>query len=312
MSAIRRAEDIPNQSVRNILAQMDVRGNSATVPVEQKRAAQLAAVQRAGKPEDVSSIEQVTVPGRGGHSIPVRIYRPQEDSRNLPVVTYFHGGGFFAGNLETHDPVCRAIARRTPAVVISVDYRLAPEHRWPAALEDCLDVLAWTERTISPSRVVVAGDSAGGNLAASVALECNAVNKGLISGQVLVYPMLDATMSLPAYVENALVPPFTLLDCVYVWQLFLPRRADRLSPRISPLYAPAQAFEGLPRTLVLSSEFDILRDDAIEYLDALRQNGIHTEHQHYAEMPHGFLLWGGTVAAAHDALSRIAAFVRSL
>jgi acetyl esterase len=311
MIRLRSVEDIPDEKVREILAQMDPRGNCAVMSIEQKRALQLKGIVRAGEPAPVAAIEDHSMLTRAGEKLRVRLYRPEQSRGNLPVVLYVHGGGFFAGSLETHEPVCRAIANLTPAQVVSVDYRLAPEHRWPAALDDCFDALLWITQTLRPRRLIIAGDSAGGNLAACAALQADGSDVR-IDAQVLIYPMLDAVMSLPAYVENALVPPFTLLDCVYVWQLFLPRDADRRTAHISPLYAKPDALQRQPAALILTAEYDILRDDGLSYGNALREAGVRVEHEHYAAMPHGFLLWGATVRAAIDGLERIAAFVRSV
>ena len=310
MISLRSVEDIPDKAVREILAQLDPRGNSAVLPIEKKRQVQANGIARASKPAEVDSISDEWVPTGSGEKLRVRVYRPKETTENLPVVVYVHGGGFFAGNLDTHDPVCRALANLSPAVVVSVDYRLAPEFTWPTALDDTLRALEWVARTLRPPRLIVAGDSAGGNLTACTTLKA-AVNGVRIDAQVLIYPMLDGLMSLPAYVQNALVPPFTLLDCVYVWQLFLPRDADRRSPEISPLYAQPDKLQNQPPTLMLTAEYDILRDDGLAYADALRLAGVGVEQEHYRSMPHGFLLWGATVSAAHDALARIADFVRS-
>jgi acetyl esterase len=311
MNRLRGLEDVPDQNVREILAQFDPRGNSAPIPITQKRASQLAALRRAGELAPVASVREDFAPRRGGQRIPLRVYKPDSLVANPPVVLYAHGGGFFAGSLDTHDPVCRALAHKTPAVVISVDYRLAPEHAWPAALHDCIDALRCIAQNFRASRIVLAGDSAGGNLAACAALQ-RSTSVPPLAGQVLIYPMLDATFSFSSYVENALVPPFTLLDCVYVWQLFLTRDADRKVPEISPALAPLERLRDVPPALIITAEYDILRDEGIEYVNRLRAAGVRADHEHYPEMTHGFLLWGATVPAAHHAFERIAKFIQSL
>jgi acetyl esterase len=245
--------------------------------------------------------------------VTLRVYRPQTTSSNLPLVLYVHGGGFFSGDLETHDPACRAISNQAQAVVVGVQYRLSPEYVYPAAAHDCYAALRWLATSGSTlgadsSRLFVVGDSAGGNLAAVLALMARDSGAPALAGQVLIYPMTDATFSFPSQVQNGLIPPFTVLDCVYAWQLYLPSNIDRRHPYISPVLA--ESFSGLAPALVITAGFDILADEGSAYAERLRQAGVQVEHAHYPEMVHGFFQWGGMVSEARFAMERVVQFLR--
>lgn len=306
------AADVTNPEVRQILEQMDSRGGSAPFSVEEKRKAYLDGVFRAGTPEQVASVEDRSIGGPRGQ-IGVRVYKPDQLAGVAsPLVLYIHGGGFFSGDLETHDPVCRAIAKRAQAVVVAVDYRRAPEHIYPAAGHDCYAALRWIassgpELGGDPARLFVIGDSAGGNLAAVVALMARDSGAPVLAGQVLIYPMTDGTFAFNSQVENGLIPPFTVLDCVYAWQLYLPPNVDRRHPYISPVLA--ESLSGAAPALVITAGLDILVDEGTAYADRLREAGVIVEHAHYPEMVHGFFQWGGTVADARSALARVVQFV---
>lgn len=308
------AADVRNPEIRQILEQMDPRGGSAPFSVEEKRRAYLAGVFRAGTPETVANVEHRTIDGPRGE-IAIRVYRPEPDKHGapLPLVLYIHGGGFFSGDLDTHDPACRAIVKHAQAVVVGLNYRLSPEHVYPAAAHDCYAALRWLAASASTlggdaSRLFVIGDSAGGNLAAVAALMARDSGGPSLAGQVLIYPMTDATFSFRSQVENGLIPPFTVLDCVYAWQLYLPPNVDRRHPYISPVFA--ESLSGVAPALVITAGLDILADEGAAYADRLKQAGCRVEHAHYAEMVHGFFQWGGMVADARSAMQRVTQFLR--
>lgn len=304
------ATDITNPELLTLLREMDPRGGMAPFTAEQKREAYRKGIARAGTPEPIHSLKDQKVPGPAG-DVPVRIYRPKGEE-NLPVILYLHGGGFISGDLDTHDPQCRMLSNHVPAVVVGVNYRLSPECPYPAAIEDCFAVLDWLKDNANSigadaNRIAVAGDSAGGNLAAVLPLIAR--DRGIsLRAQVLIYPMVDATLSSVSLVENAFIPPFTLADCVLAWQLYLTRNEDRRDGHISPLQA--QDLSGLPAALVITSEFDILADEGEAYANRLRQAGVRTEHEEYQGMTHGFFQWGGTVAAARLAMNRVVQFLQ--
>lgn len=304
------AVDIKNPEVIAILRELDPRGGMAPFTAEQKRIAYRKGVSRAGTPEPIHSVTDQMIPGPAGE-IKVRIYRPNERA-NLPIVVYLHGGGFISGDLETHDPQCRMLSNHIPAVVIGVEYRLAPEHPYPAAIEDCFAALQWAERNAnsiggSARRIAIAGDSAGGNLAAVMTLMSRDKGNNL-RAQALVYPMTDATLSSASLVENGFIPPFTVIDCVLAWQVYLTRNEDRRDPYISPLQAAN--LTGLPPTLIITSEFDILADEGEAYANRLREAGVHIEHEEFQGMVHGFFQWSGSVAAARLAMNRVVQFLQ--
>ncbi len=256
--------------------------------VEEARASFGLLTAAAGPPEEPVPAEDRAVPGPAG-DIPVRIYRPPGDQA-LPVVVYFHGGGFVIGDIASHDTACQRLAAGVPAVVVSVDYRLAPEHRFPAAVVDCDAATAWVsshaaELGADPARLAVAGDSAGGNLAAVVARHARAAGGPPIAFQLLVYPATDLTASLPSHTENA---TGYLLDAdTMAW--FMGHYIgddDRRHPDASPLFA--DDLSGLPPALVLTAEFDPLRDEGEAYAERLRQAGVRATTSRYDGMIHGF------------------------
>ena len=306
MSRLRSSSDIRSQAVASILSSTDPRGGTAPFAIEEKRNAYLAATARAGDPAAVACVTDHDLQSEYG-PIAIRVYEGSADSSR--VVLYLHGGGFVSGNLDTHDPVCRSLASGSGCVVIAVDYRLAPEHPYPAALDDARAAARWVGQRWPGARVIVGGDSAGGNLAAVLALWAHAERLPL-AGQILIYPVLDATLAGASLVENALIPPFTLLDYLFIWQQYLGPEVDRRNPQVSPLRAPA--LNGLPKTFLLTAEFDILRSEGAAYAQRLRESGVPVDHWDVPGMTHGFVQWAATVPEAREALDRIAAFISSL
>jgi acetyl esterase len=275
---------------RSLLDQLEAMGApplSQQTPEEARAGfAVLAAV--AGPPEDPVPTEDRSVPGPAG-GIPVRIYRPKRD-HPLPVVVYFHGGGWVIGDIASHDTICQRLAAGVPAVVVSVGYRLAPEHRFPAAVDDCDAATSWvsaraTEFGGDPARLAVVGDSAGGNLAAVVAIHARHTGGPPIAFQLLIYPGTDMTWSLPSHTENG---KGYLLDSDTIrWfgHNYL-ADADPRDPDASPLFA--DDLSGLPPALVITAEFDPLRDEGEAYAERLRQAGVTVTTSRYDGMIHGF------------------------
>lgn len=224
------------------------------------------------------AIEEHAVAGAGGR-IPVRIYRPvgEAPAQGWPCVLYLHGGGWVVGGLDSHEFITAPLARDLSAVVVAVDYRLAPEHVFPAAFDDCLAVWrhmhtqgdAWG---IDTSSVVVAGDSAGGNLAAALCLEIARIGGVAPRGQALIYPGLGTDHSLPSFRENADAPLLSTADVAYYLRVYAPDPANHNDPRLAPLAAPSLA--GLPPAFVAVAEFDPLRDDGQLYVERLRAASV--------------------------------------
>jgi acetyl esterase len=262
--------------------------------------------------DDIATVENRMIPGPAGE-IPVRIYRPASGSP-LPVLTYFHGGGWVVGDLESHDNVCRALARRTPAVVVSVDYRLAPEHKFPAAAEDCYAATRWSAEHAAalggdPTRLSIGGDSAGGNLSAVVALMARDRKGPALRHQLLVYPVTDARCDSPSYTENREGYFLTETMMKWFWNHYLPKPADGANPLASPMRAAS--LDGLPPALVITAEFDPLRDEGEAYGARLQEAGIATTVTRYNGVVHGFFAMTTVFNQAGPALDQAAAAIRS-
>lgn len=297
---------------RNLLDMIDA---AATPPMseqtpEEARAAFLMLAEIAGPPEEPVSTEAQSIPGPAG-DIPVRVYRPSGDGP-LPVVVYFHGGGWVIGDITTHDAVCHRLAAGVPALVVSVDYRLAPEHPFPAAVHDCDAATRWVsahaaELGADPARLAVAGDSAGGTLAAVVARHARDAGGPPVAFQLLVYPGIDMTRSFPSHGENG---EGYLLDTeTMTWFLgnYL-SEADLRHPDASPIFA--DDLSDLPPALVVTAGFDPLRDEGEAYAQRLREAGVAVTTSQYDGMIHGFYGLDGILDAAKRATAETVAAVR--
>lgn len=242
--------------------------------------------------------------------IPARVYRPPggEDAV-LPVYVHFHGGGWVFGDLDSHDVFCRFLCRRSGVLVISVDYRLAPEHPYPAALDDAWESVLWVaangdELGADAGRLAVGGDSAGGTLAATVCRRARDEGGPDVRFQVLIYPVTDMTLSLPSMTELAEGYNFTRDAMAWFRDLYLPDEASWRDPDASPLFA--EDLGGLPPALIVSAGFDPLRDDARAYADALTAAGVAAEHVRYGGMIHGFLNMPAVLDDGREATARVA------
>jgi acetyl esterase len=243
--------------------------------------------------------------------VPVRIYWPKSEHGNLPIVVFYHGGGFALGDLETHDPVARAHAVGAEAIVVSVDYRLAPEHPFPAGVDDCWAALQWTAEHASelggdPTRIAVAGDSAGGNLAAVIAQRARDEGGPALAFQLLWYPTITADLSLPSFTENANAPILDrdVIDAFLTW--YVPE-LDISDPKALPAaLAPCNAadFAGLPPAFIGSAEHDPLRDDAAVYAGLLSAAGVPVELSNEGNLVHGYVSFALIIPAAAEATNR--------
>lgn len=288
-----------------------------TLSVEEARKADLESIRSAaGNGERVWSVSETTFPASPDVELPVRIYRPRIDAGDegaIPIVLYFFGGGWTVGGIDTADGIARTLANAVPAVVVVPGYRLAPEHRFPAAVEDCYAALLWTVDQASsfggePGRVAVAGDSAGGNLAAAVALLNRDRGGPPLAGQALVYPNTDFTAADESLRENTDPWLFNATSVAWYRDNYLSRPEDALDPRASPLLAPHLG--GLPSAIVLTAEYDPLRDQAERYARALAEAGVDVERTRYDGMVHGFFTMTGAVDAARQAQTQLAAALR--
>jgi acetyl esterase len=283
------------------------------MPLETVRAGAILFAQTgAGEKQPVANVEDRTVAGPAG-AIPVRVYTPDGEGP-FPVVAYLHGGGWVFMGIETHDWICRRLANASGAVVVSVEYRLAPEHPFPAPLDDCMAVTHWLaehagEVGADPARLAVVGDSAGGNLAAAVALASRAPDGPRIVAQVLVYPACDAACATPSFVQNAEGYLLTASTMRWFWDQYLGPEGNPDDGYASVLRAPDLA--GLPPTLVVTAEFDPLRDEGEAYAGHLRAAGVDATVRRYDGMVHGFLGMDELLPEADDAMAEAAAFLRA-
>lgn len=260
----------------------------------------------------VNRVINQDIPGSAG-AIPVRIYVP-ENSGPLPVVLYFHGGGWVNGSLNTHDNISRKIARHGKVVVVAVDYRRAPEHPFPAPVEDCYAALQWASLHAADfggdgTRLGVAGDSAGGNLAAVTALMARDRKGPKISAQVLMYPATNIdTMDTESHKNFATGYLLTRAGMERFRDLYTPNPEDRTKPEVSPLLAGD--LSGLPSALVITGEFDPLRDEGEAYADRLKKAGVKTTAKRYPGMVHGFIAAPRVLPQAELAIAEIGAFLK--
>ncbi len=264
-----------------------------------------------GPPEPVAAVEELSAPGPAG-PVRVRVYRPEGEEPFAGLI-WLHGGGWVVGSLDSHDGVCRALCRRAGALVCSVDYRLAPEHRFPAALEDAWTATRWAASEaaalgLDPARLAVGGDSSGGNLAAAVALRARDAGVPLAL-QVLAYPVTDHRFDTGSYEEFADGYGLTREGMRWFWERYLGPHGDGSLPEASPLRAPD--LRGVAPALVQTAEADVLRDEGEAYARRLEQADVPVTLSRYDGMVHGFLRHGGVVARAHDALDELAAALRA-
>jgi len=265
-----------------------------------------------GAPEPVDQVVPGVVPGPAG-PIAARIYTPKGGQAALPGLVYFHGGGWARGSLQTHDIVCRSLATGAGCVVVSVDYRMAPEHRFPAAFEDSLAATRWVaehaaELGIDPRRLAVGGDSAGGNLAAAVALAARDAGGPSLVHQLLIYPVTDYNFDTRSYADNAEGYMLTRAAMQHYWRLYLRDGSDGADFRASPLRA--RDFGNLPPALVITAEFDPLRDEGRAYADRLREAGTPVLYREYPGMVHGFVTSAGVLDAGKQAVREAAAALK--
>lgn len=257
--------------------------------------------------EPVDRVENRTVPGPGG-GIPVRVYVPKDSAGQgpLPITVYFHGGGWVIGTLEMYDATCTQIANRAGCIVVSVDYRLAPETPFPGAVDDAVAATRWVHQHAAslggdPARMAVAGDSAGGNLCAVVAQQLRGSDLSLCH-QVLIYPITNLRCDSASYAENG-PKNYLLSDALMHWfrDQYLPDASAIEDPRASPLLAPDLA--GLPPATVVTAEFDPLRDEGEAYGQALAAAGVPVTVRRWDGQMHGFAAMLGMLDAASEALN---------
>lgn len=265
------------------------------------------------EPIPFSNIKNLTI-DINSEKIPVRIYTP-EAGEILPIIIYSHGGSWIAGNLDTHDNVCRKLSQNTKAIVISVDYRLAPENPFPAGLNDVYNVLQWTYKNAKningdENHIAIAGDSAGGNLSAAVSLMSKEKNSPRITCQVLIYPSTNIdelnTESWSDFSNDFNISKEEMEKYI---SLYVPQKEDKKNPYASPLLA--NEFNQLPDTLVITAEIDPLRDEGEAYGNKLKETGIQSEVIRFNGVTHGFITMDKITDKADEALNKISSYLKN-
>jgi acetyl esterase len=266
-----------------------------------------------GPPAHVQKVENIKIEGPEGE-IPLRIYTP-DGSGPFPALLYFHGGGWVIGTLDTHDSLCRAMANGAACIVVSVDYRLAPEHKFPAAVEDVYAATKWASDNahrinVDPARIAVGGDSAGGNLAAVVSLLARDRGGLPLVYQLLIYPVINlASFDTTSYREHGEGYILTTESMKYYRGHYIKSEEDAHNPYASPILAPDLG--GLPSALVLTAEIDVLTDESEAYAKRLTQAGVSTKYTCYEGVIHPFLSFLGVLDRARDAMAEVNAELRT-
>jgi acetyl esterase len=275
---------------------------------EQARQPPVTFAELIGPGPDVASVRDIVIPGPAG-GIPARVYEPVPEP--VGTVVYYHGGGWVLGTLDDFDAVCQSLAVAAGTRVVSVDYRLAPEHRFPAATDDAFAALLWIAERHPDTPIVVAGDSAGGNLAAVSALRAREAGGPEIALQLLVYPVVDCDLMRPSCVECAdtkliLNTP----EMAWFWDHYAPDEADRTHPYASPLRA--SSLEGLPPAYVVIAHHDPLRDEGLAYAAALEAAGVPVTVARYDDQIHAFFVLVNVLEGADRAVAEAGAAIRDV
>lgn len=291
-----------------LLAEMNLPQMSTLSPAEARIAAAERRAATSLEKEPVDRVEENTIPGPAD-DLPVRIYTPAGGG-SRPLLMVFHGGGWVLGSPESEDTTARGLVNRTGAVAVSVDYRLAPESRFPAAAEDCYAATVWavehaSELGADGTRVGVAGTSAGGNLSAVVSLMVRDRGGPAIAHQVLFNPVIDFDTNTQSYLDNAEGHGMTRGDMLWFWDNYVPDESARANPYASPMRAGDVS--GLPAATVITAEYDVLRDEAEAYAERLRAAGVDVQCTRYDGMIHGFNNQLGVYDRAKEALDEAGA-----
>jgi acetyl esterase len=286
---------------------------STLTPVEARAQRNPAFIALGGPPGQIEKVENLVIPGPAG-DLPMRVYTPDR-SDSLPVLVYFHGGGWVICNLDTHDSLCRALANAASCVVASVDYRLAPEHTFPAAADDAYAATQWVADNgpkihVDPTRIAVGGDSAGGNLAAVVSLMARDKKGPSLHYQVLIYPVVNlSSFDTNSYREHGEGYILTRDSMEYYRGHYVRNKEDAKKAYASPLLA--EELHGLPPALLITAEIDVLTDEAEAYATRLKESGVPVIYSCYKGMIHPFLSLAGVVDRAKDGIDEIARVLRA-
>lgn len=284
-------------------------------PVEARAAQALGRPVIQPDPPAIASVEQIVIASDAAQ-IPARVYKPltlaQRDGLSAGVI-FFHGGGWTIGDLDGYEVVCKSIATEAQMIVVSVDYRLAPEHRFPAAVDDAIAATKWIAENavrfgIDPNRLIVSGDSAGGNLSAVVAIHSRDHGGPKIAGQALIYPATEAECSHPSHKEEDTSVLLTHPLIKWFYDHYIPNKDDNADWRASP--ARVKDLSGLPRAYVITAGADPLRDEGDEYAERLRKAGVSVVHSYYPGQFHGFISFGRLLPESSQLIREIGSWLR--
>jgi len=286
-------------------------------PVDARAEDYRATMLFAGKPEPVEKIENHVI-HEGLAEIPIRVYWPkipdqEKDEQDLyPIIVYFHGGGWVLGNLDSVDEICSMLSNRSEAIVISVDYRLAPEYKFPQPLHDCYGATKWAYANAKflegdQDTIIVAGSSAGGNLAATVALMAKQKKGPPIAAQVLIYPITDMTSDLSKYSKDPFGPSKEAMDWFGIH--YVSDDSEYRDPLVSPVFGE---LNGLPEAVVITAELDPLRDQGLRYANKLEQAGVKTLLMDYPATVHGFMDLPGFFPEGQEAIDKVASEIKKI
>ncbi|QDI90893.1 alpha/beta hydrolase [Salicibibacter halophilus] len=283
-----------------------------TLPLEEARAS-FEKLSDTAQPQVVENVEDRTIPGPNG-DIPIRIYNPFHDGSH-PAFIFYHGGGWVVGSIETHDPLCRSLANLAQCIVISVDYRLAPEHKFPKAVEDAYAAAEWIAKNgadihVDTDHIAVGGDSAGGNLATVTTMIAKEKGRPALSYQVLFYPSTGAGIPTESERENG--EGYFLTTAMMTW--FAGKYFHTFEELQNPYAVPLKAedLSGLPPALVITAEFDPLRDEGKMYADELEKAGVDVVHTCYDGMIHGFVSMDAFISKGTEAIEQAAGALRDV
>jgi acetyl esterase len=277
------------------------------LPAPEARAQAATMRELVGDGPDVAHVEDFTIAGRAG-DIPARRYEPDDPAA---TILWVHGGGWVICDLESHDAMCRLLANSSGCRVIAIDYRLAPEHPFPAPLEDAWDALGHVAGTYGERSVILGGDSAGGNIAAVLAIRARDRGAPQLALQVLVYPVTDHVFTTPSYLQHGVGNEtfLTTDEMRWFWDSYLPDETARENPEVSPLRAPD--LSGLPPAIVLTAGYDPLRDEGLAYADRLRDAGVPVTRHHYDDMIHAFFSLINLLKSGNEAVEQVGADIRT-
>jgi acetyl esterase len=303
---------------RSLLKLIEERGIPPThllTPEEARRAYRDRRFFTQPAPPDVALVRDLRADGPAG-PIPLRLYRPLGSAADaqLPVLVYFHGGGYVIGDLDTHDVLCRELANGSGCAVIAVDYRMGPEHRFPAAVDDCIAATRWVHRqaaslAVDPTRLAVGGDSAGGNLAAVVSLAARDGGDLPIRFQLLIYPGTDMRCTAPSHQSNGTGYLLTSETIAYFLGHYFAEDAHKVDWRASPLLR--DDVSNLPQAFVLTAGYDPLRDEGLAYAQRLSEAGNRATQVCFERQIHGFITMGKVIAEANSAVGLCATELRN-